>query len=695
MKKLAASSQGAPPAGAGSAQTGPAESSLNMRVVFRLGRRYLGKCKMLVVLYVAGFLLCQTFIPLLVAVNAGSLTDYVKEHNASTSTKGSRQSEALAPEQLSQKSVMTRQPESRRKDVENRHPALPITSNRQLVTTYSFWVAFTILLIAAIFGHRYVTALLAGRVTNALRKDLFLRLLEQPSQFFHEHDADQLTLIVNQFCTQVQMALRSLLVDPGLNLIGMVTVGWTLYYKLVSGAEESGSQIWIFFVIIVFFALLSPWIVTRMGGTLQRSSRQLQQQMLVIQSLVGGAMKAPEEIQAMRAEAIFDRKHGTALDQFLQRSMRQTVTVEAINVANRIPGDLVLISLLGLAVFVAISGVTAISSGVIIVLFMLTPQFMGAIQGLSAFAITASMNWPAVDAVNSMLEASAVREETSDDGEVQQLEATLEARNLTFYYPGAPSRRILDNVSFIVPERRVSGFIAKAGQGKTTFFRLALRFYESQEGQILLGGRPHTSIPLNALRQQIVLMHQSPAFFHDTIRENFLIANPDATDQQIRVLCEKTPLWSILENSYGSDPLDRPFGAGNFLSGGEKKLFALTRCLLRNPGILLLDEPTTGIDSEEKFELVAMMRDACAGRTVLVVDHDIVGWQVLFCDYFFVLDHGKIVQQGTPGELLSQPGLFKDLFDKQAEGCHKMFNLIKQIEAGRRAEAASIARGPI
>src|SRR4029077_11880229 len=254
----------------------------------------------------------------------------------------------------------------------------------------------------------------------------------------------------------------------------------------------------------------------------------------------------------------------------------------------------------------------------------------------------------------------------------------------------APSRRILDDVSFIVPERRVSGFISKAGQGKAIIFRLEPAVYEPQEGQILLGGRPHTSIPLNALRQQIVLMHQLPAFFHDTIRENFLIANPDATDQQIRALCEKTPLWSILENSYGSDPLDRPFGAGNFLSGGERKLFALTRCLLRNPGILLLDEPTTGIDPEEKFELVAMMRDACAGRTVLVVDHDIVGWQVLFCDYFFVLDHGKIVQQGAPGELLSQPGLFKDLFDKQAEGFHKMSELIKEIQVRRRSEVSAV-----
>jgi len=671
MKKPVASSQGAPPAGAGSAQTGTAEGSLDMRVLFRLGRRYLGKCKMLVALYVAGFLLSQTFIPIYVARNVKSVTNYfaTSQQHASELAKGASDSDEALPATL--------------------------LTHRQLVTTYSFWVTLTLLLIVAIFGHRYVTALLAGRVTNALRKDLFLRLLEQPSQFFHEHDADQLTLIVNQFCTQVQMALRSLLVDPVLNLIGMVALGRELYYQIVSAARKTGPQFWGFFSVIVVVALLSPWLVARLSGRLQRISRHLQQQMLLIQSLVGGALKAPEEIQAMRAETIFDRKHGAALGQVLQRNMRQTVMVETINIANRMPGDLVLISLLGLAVLATVWGISAISAGVVIVLFTLTPLFMGAIQGLSAFPINASMNWPAVEAVDSMLEPAAVREETSHGSEIPQLEPTLEARNLSFFYPGATSRRVLDNVSFTVPERRVSGFIAKAGQGKTTFFRLALRFYEPQEGQILLGGHPHTSIPLNALRQQIVLMHQLPTFFHDTIRENFLIANPDATDHQIRALCEKTPLWSILENNYGSDPLDRPFGAGNFLSGGERKLFALTRCLLRNPGILLLDEPTTGIDSEEKFELVAMMRDACAGRTVLVVDHDIVGWQVLFCDYFFVLDHGKIIQQGTPGELLSQPGLFKDLFDKQAEGCHKMFNLIKQVEAKRRAEAASIASGPI
>jgi ABC-type multidrug transport system fused ATPase/permease subunit len=127
------------------------------------------------------------------------------------------------------------------------------------------------------------------------------------------------------------------------------------------------------------------------------------------------------------------------------------------------------------------------------------------------------------------------------------------------------------------------------------------------------------------------------------------------------------------------------------LSGGQKKLFAITRCLLRNPTILLLDEPTTGIDPSEKFELVSMMRQACAGRTVMVVDHDIVGWQVLFCDHIFVLNEGRLEQQGTPGELLSRGGLFKELFDDQAEGFHKMTEAIRAADAKRLPRKDMIA----
>jgi ATP-binding cassette subfamily B protein len=667
------------------AKAGDAESRpLDLRTIARFGRRYLLPAKALVVAYVLAFLLCQTIIPLYIARNVRSLTNFFGQtFAAQTRATGVR---SAAPE----KKLSAPAKEAAAQPNAEKAPSEGM-SRQELLSTYGLWGGLTLLLIAAGFGQKYIASFFAGRVSNGIRRDLFSRLLEQPSEFFHQHNADQLTLVVNQFCVQVQMAVQTLLVDPVLNLVGIVVLGRELYVNLTKGAASthSGSQIWWFFAVIVLVAMLSPWLMSRLGGRLQQRSRELQTRMLSIQTLVAGALNAPEEIQAMRAEAVFERKHSGALEGILTSRINQTLTVEVVNAANRLPGDLVLISLLGVAVYAAISGTSAISGGVVILLFTLTPQFMGAIQGLSSIGISLSTNWPAVEAVDRILETKGLRDlDTVTDSGAPLSVPTLEARGLVFCYPGT-SKRILDNVPFVVPAQQISGFIAKAGQGKTTFFRLLLRFYEPQEGVILLGGQPHTSLALATLRQQVVLMHQAPAFFHDTIRENFLVAKPNASDEEIQALCEKTPLWSILQQSYGTNPLDQPFRAGASLSGGQKKLFALTRCLLRNPAILLLDEPTTGIDPEEKFELVAMMKQACAGRTVLVVDHDIVGWQVLFCDYFLVLNNGRIEEKGTPGELLSRHGLFKDLFDKQAEGFHKMSNLIKDIEMQRRAEAAS------
>jgi ABC-type transport system involved in cytochrome bd biosynthesis fused ATPase/permease subunit len=141
------------------------------------------------------------------------------------------------------------------------------------------------------------------------------------------------------------------------------------------------------------------------------------------------------------------------------------------------------------------------------------------------------------------------------------------------------------------------------------------------------------------------------------------MAKPDATDGEIRTACDNTELWPILERNLGPDPLDQQFAAGRLLSGGQKKLFALTRCLMLDPTVLLLDEPTVGMGPLEKFPLIETMRKACLGKTAMVVDHDIV-WQVQFCDLFLVLDDAKIVQQGTSEELLAQPGLFRELYEE-------------------------------
>jgi ABC-type transport system involved in cytochrome bd biosynthesis fused ATPase/permease subunit len=139
------------------------------------------------------------------------------------------------------------------------------------------------------------------------------------------------------------------------------------------------------------------------------------------------------------------------------------------------------------------------------------------------------------------------------------------------------------------------------------------------------------------------------------------MAKQDATDEEIRAICERTGVWKILQAGVQGNPLDEEFAAGRRLSGGQKKLLALTRCLLRNPSVLFLDEPTVGMDNKEKFSMLEIIKHALQDHTVMVVDHDL-RWLKPFCDHFIVLDDGKIAEQGTAEELLARRGLFYELF---------------------------------
>jgi ATP-binding cassette, subfamily B, bacterial len=638
-------------------QPSPGAFRSHFGLLLALGKRYLLRRKLLVVLYVAAYLLGHSVLPAAVGLYAQQISNSIPVAELQASGEGRAKSRVA----------------------EGAPASAQVAGHSVLWRAYVLWLVATLGIAIMGLAFSYIAAALGGRVSNAIRRDLFAAILRKPSLFFHEHESQQLTMLVNQLSLQVQSALQDVLINPFLDLFGVVLLGYSLFQSLQAVQARGGNQVWLFFSVIVLIALLSPWLVSRMGSRLRQSSQNVQQQNLVLASLVGGAMGAPEEIQAMRAEEIFAQKHEAALKESLIRRLHQTLTVGSLNLLNRFPGDLVLVSLMGLSVFIAANGLAGINAGVVAGLMALTPSFMGSIQGFSALSINFNMTWPAIESVGSILcaEPAATPSESGEDD--VEVAGEIEARRLVFQYRAAESRKIFDDASFVIPAGSITGLIAKAGQGKTTFFRLALRFYELSAGEILLGGIPHIRFSLESLRRQIVLMPQSPAFFHDTIRENLRVARPAATDAEIQELCERTGVWSILVEAYGQVPLDRQFASGNVLSGGQKKLFALTRCLLRKPSILFLDEPTTGIDPEDKYSLLQVMRQVCAGKTVLVVDHDIVGWQIPFCDRFIVLDHGKIVQNGTGAELLSAPGLFRDLFERQIEGVRLMNEELNRI----------------
>src|SRR5947209_7354292 len=296
--------------------------------------------------------------------------------------------------------------------------------------------------------------------------------------------------------------------------------------------------------------------------------------------------------------------------------------MEYMGLVSGLPSWVVEVVMLSFAVYSAYTSADAEAAGKVVAIFLLTPQLMTPIQGLSAYILMAGNAWPAIETVNQMMESRARREEKSGTVKVDRIEPTIAAKNVTFTYTPR-GRKIFDDVSFEIPAGKITGFVARMGQGKTTFFKLALRFYDPQKGQVVLGGRPVEDYAADNLYDHIAMMSQFPAFFYDTLRANMKMAKPDATDADIRALCEETGIWKILQAGVKGNPLDAEFAAGRRLSGGQRKLLALTRCLLRNPAVLFLDEPTVGMDNQEKFAILGMIRQAAKNHTVMVVDHDL------------------------------------------------------------------------
>jgi ATP-binding cassette, subfamily B, bacterial len=544
------------------------------------------------------------------------------------------------------------------------------SSSDRLVGTYLGWVFLAICGVGFSIPLRWVTTKMDALLSNRLRTNLFDRVLRQSPEFFHDYDPGQLNAIINQMTIETEMTLRQIIVDPILQFVVLAGTTGLVSYNFIQLHKEPlavfGVQVpsWAIPPMIVGLALFSPYLISKIGDRIRTASKAVQTYMLSLASLVTGATQSPEEIQALEAERIFSEKHNVSLDQSLKARLRQTITIETVNLLNRLPTLLIEIALLGFAVWLVLKPGGNARPGDVVAVLLLAPMLMSPIQALSGYLVMASSSWPNIEQVINILESRSETEEQPGTMETQVAAPTIEARNVVFSYePG--SSQIFNGLSFIIPPEKTTGFVAKMGQGKTTFFKLALRFYDPQRGQIMVGGRPTTDYTPDTLRRRIAMMSQFPAFFFDTVRENLRMAKPDATDEELQAICERTGVWRILSQKLPPSEtglvLDANLAAGKTLSGGERKLLALTRCLLRDPALLFLDEPTVGMDNEEKFEIRKMLREGTRGKTVMVVDHD-VNWLLQFCDYFVVLDEGRVVEQGTAKELLSRDGLLYQLY---------------------------------
>jgi ATP-binding cassette subfamily B protein len=320
-----------------------------------------------------------------------------------------------------------------------------------------------------------------------------------------------------------------------------------------------------------------------------------------------------------------------------------------------------------------------ISVGTLLALTALLARLYGPLTALSNVRVEVMTSLVSFERIFEVLDLTPMVKEKENAIQLAPGAVEIEVKNVHFSYPTADeislaslesvakkeiveSGEILKGLSFTAKPGTLTAIVGPSGAGKTTLSALIPRLYDVTEGSISINGTDIREFTLQSLRDQIGVVAQDPHLFHESIAENLRYAKSDATDEELIEACKSAQIWSLIESL--PNGLDTMVGErGHRLSGGEKQRLAIARMLLKAPAIVILDEATAHLDSENEELVQEALKVALVGRTSLVIAHRLS--TVMDADQILVINDGQIAEQGRHQDLMNSGGLYSELFSRQ------------------------------
>lgn len=493
----------------------------------------------------------------------------------------------------------------------------------------------------------FITFLRNGVVKN-IRNDIYEQMIKLSLSFYSEKKRGD---IVARISSDVQELDNSFLSIFELIVKDPLMVMFTLISMFLISPKLS--------LFVIIFIPICGFVISVVGKSLRRKSLKVQKEQGQFISLVDETLSGMKILKIFNAEKKFFKKFTDSTSRFYKFS---NSVLNRKNLASPLSEFLGISSIAGVLWFggIMVLKENSLDASAFIVYLGLAYNILTPAKSLSRATYKVKKASAAAERIFHIIDNETMVVEDKNAQNIESFSSGIEINNITFSYE---DEIVVDGLNLKIPKGKSFALVGQSGSGKSTLANLICRFYDVSSGSINVDGINIKNLKKDALRNLIGLVTQDSILFNDSIKNNLLIAKPEATNEEIIECLKIANAWEFVSKM--PEQIDSNIGdSGNKLSGGQKQRLSIARAVLKNPPILVLDEATSALDSESEKLVQNALENLMKNKTSLVIAHRLSTIQK--ADKIIVLEKGKIIESGIHKELMKNDGIYSNLVKMQS-----------------------------